>query len=60
MKTEIESCNLKPLTDNEVKLISGGGLWWYWLGETLHKIINVLNEIERANIEAPVSVSEWN
>lgn len=60
MKTELDWYKVQLLTNEEIKFINGGGQWWYWLGETCHKIKNVIDQIEKANIEAPVSVAEWN
>ena len=60
MKTEIDSYKVKLISIEEMKSINGGGEWWFWLGETIHKFMNLCNKIEKANIEAPVSVAEWN
>lgn len=60
MELNLLKFNMQELSANEKTLINGGGPWWFWLGTMFKKFEIICNEIQEANIEAPVSVAEWN
>ena len=53
MKRDLKDFNVKELSRNEINLINGGGIGFYWLGQVCGFIQNTVQAISDAWTSTP-------